>query len=684
MKNFIFFFIFQFILASILFSQSDTLIISDIEAVTVSAPKITTALYKTPLSITKYNVSTIQESQQQLSLQEYINAVPGIFTMNANNYAQDLRISIRGFGARSAFGIRGIKLIVDGIPETTPDGQGQVDNLNLGIIQNIEILRGPASALYGNASGGIISINTINDFEKNYLKAGVTIGAFNLQQYNLTTGFKTKNTTYILHGNRSSADGYRKHSSFENNNFNARIFHQLSEKSKLNLLVNYADSPKAEDPGGIDLTAVNENRQQAHPQNILFNAGEEISQLKVGLNYKYDFDKNNRFNTYAFFSSRDFYGRLPFENGGIVDLSREYLGFGGNYLLVLPLKNGVNKIQAGYDLATQSDNRLRFNNLNGLQDSLTYDQLEVFSNAGGYLVNHFISGNWLISGGIRFDWNHMDVSDRYEENGNNSGERTLRTWNPSFGISYKIARSQYIYSNFSTSFETPSLSELSANPSGNNSFNPLNAQKAKNYELGIKGNISSNVQYDLAIFHIDTKDELVPFELDSFPGRIFYRNTGKGSRNGLEFSINYDITDKWNFALNYAFSDFIYEKYVLNDTLDINYNDNDLPGIPKSYGALSCSYVNEKGLHARLQGRYIGDIFTNDANDNSDDAYFLLNLNLGYQIKTGKIKITPFFGINNILNTKYNDNIRINALDGRYYEPGPGLNIYGGARFLLE
>ena len=684
MKKITFFFIFQFIFIFTLFSQSDTLIISDIEAVTVSAPKISTEINKIPLSVTKYQISTIQASQPQISLQEYINAVPGLFSLNANNYAQDLRVSIRGFGARSAFGIRGIKLIVDGIPETTPDGQGQVDNLNLPILKNIEILRGPASAMYGNASGGVMMINTIDDFEKNFLKAGVTIGAFNLQQYNLTAGLKTKNTTYILHGNRSSADGYRDHSSFENNNFNARIFRRLSEKSKLNLLVNYADSPLAEDPGSLDSMMVKENREQAHSQNVLFNAGEEISQLKVGLNYKYEFDKNNLFNTYAFFSNRNFYGRLPFESGGIVDLSREFLGLGGNYLLVLPLKNGINKIQAGYDLATQTDNRLRYNNLNGTQDSLTYDQLEVFTNAGGYLVNHYSSGNWLISAGIRFDWNHLDAVDRIKENGNSSGERTLRTWNPSFGVSYKTDQRQYIYANFSTSFETPSLTELSANPSGKENFNPLDPQRAKNYELGIKVNTNPKIKYEFVLFLIDTKDELVPFELDTFPGRIFYRNTGKGSRSGLEFSFNYQMNKNWNLSFNYTYSDFIYDEYVLNDTLGINFNGNNLPGIPENYGAISISYLSENGLHARLQGRYIDEIFTNDANDNFDDSYFLLNLNMGYAINTSKIKITPFFGINNILDTEYNDNIRINAFGRRHFEPGPGLNIYGGVRFLLE
>lgn len=684
MKKILTLLFFQIIYSAIIYTQTDSIWIKNIEAVTVSAPKINTVINRTPLSIAKYTASVIQESQSQLSLQEYIYNTPGVFTMNANNYAQDLRVSIRGFGARSAFGIRGIKIIVDGIPETTPDGQGQVDNLNIGIVQNIEIIRGPASSLYGNASGGVISINTLNNFDNNYLKGGLTFGSFNLQQYQLTTGFKIKKTKLIFNGNRTSSDGYRKYNGFENNNFNARIFHDFSEKSKLNILLNYADSPKAEDPGGVDLDAVKNNREKANANNILFKAGEELSQFKIGFNYKYEYDKNSEFNTYAFYSTRDFLGKLPFEDGGIVDLSREYLGTGGNYTLALPVKNGLNKLHIGYEFAAQSDTRLRFNNLNGEADSLALEQLESFTLGGVYLIDHFSVNKWLFSFGIRHDWNKINVQDRIKENGDGSGDRTLSSWNPSLGINYELNTNHFIFTNFSTSFESPALSELSANPNSINGFNQLNPQKAINTELGVKGIIRNKLQYEVVLFHIDTKNELVPFELDTFPGRIFYRNTGKGTRNGLELSVNYQLNKKWNIAANYSFSDFIYEKYVLDDSLNINYNGNYLPGIPKHYGTISLNYINEDGLHAKLQTRYIGDLFTNDENSVSDEAYVLLNINVGYQIKKGKYTITPFIGANNLLNTKYNDNIRINAFGGRYYEPGPTLNFYGGVRINGE
>ena len=680
--------IFLYLVFSVkLFSQSDTIsfdssLIKNITAVTISAPKINTEINKIPLSVFKYEAGIVQSSQQQLSLQEYIYNVPGLITMNANNYAQDLRISIRGFGARAAFGIRGIKIIVDGIPETTPDGQGQVDNLNIGIVQNIEVIRGPASSLYGNASGGVISVNTVSDFTKDYVNAGLTFGSFNFQQYQITSGFKIKNTKFILHGNRSSGDGYRDHSRFENNNFNGRIFHDINEKAKINFLINYANSPEAEDPGGIDLASVENDRKQAREQNIIFNAGEEISQFKFGANFKYTYNKNRHFSTYAFYSSRDFFGRLPFESSGIVDLSREYLGTGGNYYFAFPIKNGLNKIRAGYDMATQSDNRQRFNNLNGTADSTSLNQLESFSNGAVFLVDQFIIGNWLFSAGLRYDWNKINVQDHLKADGNGSGERNLQNWNPSIGVSYEIKKDHFIFASFSTSFETPSLNELSANPVSPNGFNPLDPQQAKNYELGMKGIIKNKIKYELTTFHIDTESELVPFELDSFPGQIFYQNIGSGNRNGIELAVNYPILEKWNFSAHYTFSDFTYQKFELNDS--VNYNGNALPGIPKHFGSATLQYINKNGLHGRLQARYMGELFTNDMNTISDDAYLLLNLNIGYSLKKERLTFIPFFGINNILNTSYNDNIRINAFGNRYFEPGPGLNLYGGIRFQFE
>jgi len=545
----ILFFILLFPFLSI--GQKDTILPSiNIDAIEVLAPRIKQDLYRSPLAISRIKVNAIQKTKQQLSFQEYITNVPGLFSLNANNYAQDLRISIRGFGARAAFGIRGVKIIVDGIPETTPDGQGQLDNLNLGIIDNIEVIKGPASSLYGNASGGIININTLSSFNSNFIEAGLVFGSFNMQQYQLKTGINHRNTSYIFQGNYTKSDGYRVQSGVRSTNLNARVLHRFSKYSKLRFQLNYTDSPIADDPGGINLAAVEADRLQARDRNVLFKTGEAISQFKVGTNFSHLFKNGNEFESYTFYSNRDFNGKLPFEFGGLIELNRNYFGQGSSFNWKQKIKTnqgeniiGGNQLKIGYDIARQGDDRQRFRNLEGVKGDQTLDQLESFSNVAFYILDNLSLDRLVISAGLRYDWNQLEAEDNLLSNGDGSGSINLSAFNPSIGLNYKIRNSLHVYTSFRTSFETPSLSELSDNPLDESGFNTsLKPQEANNIEIGLKGKFQDRFQFDLTWFYIKTKNELVPFELEAFPDREFFRNAGETSRNGLEVNSTFFIS----------------------------------------------------------------------------------------------------------------------------------------------
>ena len=324
-----------------------------------------------------------QKIYQQLSLQEYLVAVPGLFTQNANNYAQDLRISLRGFGARAAFGIRGIKLIVDGIPETTPDGQGQLDNLPLGLLSSVEVLRGPSASLYGNASGGVLYLNTLDQLENETIQLQSRLGAYGFQSYQLNTSLKGEKTVALLHINRTKTDGFRQNSGFEQTLFNIKINHRLSSKSKLQLQLNYTDSPRAEDAGGITLEDTEADWSQARQRNVAYDTYESVNQFKSGLRWQQDWGDQWNLDTYGFYTFRDFYGKLPFENGGIIDLTRNYYGFGSrlNYI------QDKHRWQIGIETAQQADQRDRYLNLNGAQGSLSFSQLESFGSFGIYILD---------------------------------------------------------------------------------------------------------------------------------------------------------------------------------------------------------------------------------------------------------------------------------------------------------
>jgi len=673
-KKIIFFLIIFFILD--VCAQQDSLKIIKLEPVILNVSRISESLENIPISISQFDFQKNQNIHQQLSFNEYLSGIPGLFALNANNYSQDLRVSIRGFGARSAFGIRGVKIIVDGIPETTPDGQGQVDNLNLSIIKSMEIIRGPSSTLYGNASGGVISINTIDEFDENFTKAGLTLGSYGMQQYQLTFGLKNKKTNYLFQGNKIKTNGFRQQSGFENYNFNLRMGHIFSDSSKLNVQVNYTNSPYAEDAGGLTIEEVNENRDQARQRNVEFKTEETIRQFKVGTHFTH---KSNALTlrTYGFYSSRDFYGLLPFENGGIVNLTRNYFGNGSSITFDQNFNKFKNKIQIGYEFAFQVDQRLRFMNLEGIQGVKTLEQNEKFSSLGLFVLDHFSFGDFLLRTGIRYDSNRLKAKDKFLTDGDDSGNISLNSMNPSLGLNYMINAHNYIYTNFSTSFETPALSELSANPLGDGGFNEeLKAQKARNYEFGYK--LKGRKTYtEIAFFYIETDNDLIPYELEDFPDRTFFRNAGSTGRKGIELLYRQDLVKNLELETSYTYSDFKYSSY---ETTSGNFDRNKLPGIPKHMGSVTFNYQNKDGLTIRLQTQYVGVLFTNDINSISDKGYALTNFNFGFKIRSKKSTILPFLGINNAFDTKYNDNIRINAFGGRYYEPAPGINIFGGIR----
>lgn len=664
--------------------QSDTLIRADsLQTVVVQATKIQKPWLKSVNSI--YNISTEQKDQlAQNSLQEFLVQSPSIFAMNANNRAQDLRISIRGFGSRAAFGVRGVKIIVDGIPETTADGQGQLDNLNLGIIERIEVLNNGSSALYGNASGGVVNIMTTNesafDQKNQFLNLGIGFHSFGGQQYQLTTGKKFNNTSLILHANHHQGDGYREQSTFQSTNFNARLIHQFSSKSKLEAIVNYMDSPTADDPGGVNLTFFDSIPTAARDRNVQFNAGEAIDQFKGSLRFTTTLKEGMDLSTYGFYSNRNFYGRLPFSFGGIIDLSRNFFGHGTALTKTFQNENLKWNSHLGYEISAQNDDRQRFENLDGTQGETTLHQDEQFSNVGIYWLNDFTFDKWILNASLRYDFNHIEAKDKFLTNGDDSGSIDLNDFNYSIGVAYQVSESKSIFASYSTSFETPTLNELSNNPDGSG-FNPdLQAQFANHLELGLKGFIQQHTTFQTSIFYVDSKNELLPFELASEPGRTFFNNVGNTDRLGFEFFIKHNFSEFFTASTNWAFHQFTFSEYELDGE---NFDGNTLPGLPNFQGNIQLDFSLIENLKFNIQSQFLGKIFTNNDNSEFQDSKAILNASVKYSFEKEKFGVHPYIGVNNIFKTKYADNIRINAFGSRFYEAAPDQFIFGGIRFIF-
>lgn len=658
-------------------TPQDTLRTLDIAPVTVTASRFEATNNRLPFAISVLNKSQIQRAQAQLSLNESLVAVPGVFTLNPDNFSQDLRISIRGFGARAAFGIRGIRLFVDGLPESTPDGQADVDNVDAGALQRMELLRGASAGLYGNASGGVLNFSTEEPSKQAFAESQAILGSFGFQRYQLKTGFMAGKLGVFASASQNRMEGYRAQSAMQQTTLNLKLRYQLSEDTRLSLLVNYGNSPYAEDAGGLTSEQVLTDRRQARAANVQFDAGEEVSQGRVGLVFEKRFSAKHSLTARTFLTNRDFANRLAFQGGGWVEFQRSFGGLGITYAYT----SGKYRSQLGVEWNDQRDDRQRYNNDNGQRGNQTFDQVEKFRSTGAFWLNELALGQKLtLTAATRYDALRLSADDAFLSDGNQSGEQNFDRFNPSFGAVFVASKWANLYANVASNFETPTLTELSANPSNLGGFNPdLKPQRSLNYELGTKLLVNDRLGLDIALFQINLQDELVPYQLASAPGRTFFRNAGKSLRKGIEAALNLRLEEGLYLTLNYTYSDFSYQDYTANGT---SFAGNAQPAVPKHHLFGILQWAHHSGFFIAAQARSISRVFVNDANNATADANTLASLRAGHAFPLGKHwRIEPFAGINNIFGAEYTGNILLNAVGNRFYEPGVAqASYYGGLK----
>ena len=651
--------------------------VDDLEEIVVQATRMSRPLDSVPAAISVVNQAQIQLGRQQLGLDEALNRVPGVFMQNRYNFAQDLRVSIRGFGARSAFGIRGVKILVDGIPETLPDGQGQVDSIDLGAAQQIEVLRGPSSSYYGNASGGVISVTSERGPETPFANLRFSAGEYGAQKFQAKTGGQTERVNYFVSFADSQIDGYREHSETENTQLSGRLEFDLGDRGSLLAVANYTDQPVSNDPGGINIAQAQADPRSARDRNLSFDGGEALEQTRLGFVYTLPVGDGSELQVRNYYVSRDFNNRLPFFGGGAVDLQRFFAGGGISYTQQGILGGRPNRVVVGLDYDDQDDYRRRFNNDMGVLGALSLDQDEHVTSTGLFVQDELsISDNVQLSFGVRFDQVEFDVGDRFLGNGDDSGVRKLDDVSPMVGLLANLSPDVTVYGTYSTSFETPTTTEF-ANPSGAGGFNPLlEPQAATNLEVGLRGGVGSRTRYELAVFDIGVEDELIPYEIPSSPGRDFFANAGRSNRTGVEATLISQPTDRIGVTLSYTYADFTFADFLDDNGND--YSGNRIPGTVEQLVFAELSYRHPAGWFGALDALHVGDQFANNANSVADGAYTLSNLRLGFDANRGGATFSPFVGVNNLFDQSYNSNIRLNAFGRRYYEPGPGRNIYAG------
>jgi iron complex outermembrane recepter protein len=661
-----------------------------LEEIVVTATLLERTLEKTPASVSVVTEDDIQLARPQLALDEALSRVPGLFMQNRYNFAQDLRLSVRGFGARGQFGIRGVKVLVDGIPETLPDGLGSVDSIDLGATSQIEVIRGPSSALYGNASGGVISLTSEGGRDVPEAELRVAAGGYGFEKSQLKFGGETERLNYLISVSDQELEGYRAQSAYENKLLSGRFDVDLGRDRSLLTVISFTDQPVSDDPGGLTAAVAPLNPRSASPFNVQFDAGESREQQRLGFVYTTPAGERGTITARNYYAWREFGNLLPVLSQGQVDLERDFVGGGVSYSYDGFWLDRPNRFITGVDFDDQSDDRLRYDNVNGVRGPLSFNQNEHVTSYGLFLQNELsVSERVQLSFGVRYDEVEFDVTDRWFANttpdnpsGDDSGSKKFTDTSPMVGLVVELTEDVNLYTTYSSAFETPTTTEF-AIPGGGGGFNQaLVPQAASNFEVGLRGAIGEAQRYEVAVFTIDVEDELIGSEILTSPGRFSFANAGETSRDGVEFSWIANPTDRIQTTVSYTYSDFTFTRFVENITIadpdGVDRSGNVIPGTPENLLFAEFAYRAPRGWFVAADAIYVDEQFGDSANNVVISDYTLANLRMGYELELDSLVLSPFIGVNNLSDETYTANARINAAANRYFEPGPGRTGYGG------
>jgi iron complex outermembrane receptor protein len=648
-----------------------------LEEIVVTASRAERTLADVPSAVSVVDEDALQLGRQQLGLDEALTRVPGLFMQNRYNFTQDLRVSIRGAGSRATFGIRGIKIFIDGIPATTTDGQGGVDDIDLGSAARVEVIRGPSSSLYGSSSGGVISVFSEDGPERPFAEARVTVGDYDMQKYQFKAGGQYDRLNYMVNASHLSLAGYRDHALVDHWLVNSKFRWDFDADSDLTVIVNAVDSPVADDPGGITAAAAAADPEQAFANNLIFDAGESLDQQRLGLVYRRRFGDAHEIRLSNFYVWRDFETFLPLGPGGVSAFDRFYFGGSAQYSYDGQLFGRPNRVIVGLDADSQKDDRQRYNNVFGSRGVLTLDQLEKGNSWGFFFRDELaVTDTIALSVGGRYDLIDLEVEDEFLVNADQSGELDFDEFSPTVGLTWAALDELSLYFNYGTAFETPTFTELgglaSALTQDLGGFNNVQAQSADSFEIGARAHLWDRVDLEFAAWTMDVEDEVT--NVVTLGNRGFFENADT-ERRGVEASAVVDVFDGLTLTTSYTYSDIEFDSFPGSP----QFEGNKVPLIPEQQFYAEIMYRHDSGLYFSWDILWVDEFFADNANTAVNESYYVANLRAGHEFGIGSITVSPFIGISNLFGDEYNGNVRPNSFGGRFFEPAPDRNVYGGA-----
>lgn len=691
-----------------------------LKPVLVTATRSEQIIYRVPYALDLIAQRDLQRAEVGLSLDEALRALPGVVVNNRYNLSQGDRITIRGIGSRTPFGVRGIKIILDGIPLTMPDGQSQLNNLDLGSAGKIEIIRGPSSSLYGNAAGGLINIQTQSvQTIPIRMQPQFIAGSNGLRKWQAKFSGKIGKQAYLINVSKLQFAGHRQHAAAGSVSLNAIGRHEISKRFSLTTVFNYFDAPYLLNPGALSKTEA-----ETSPTTTRFlikqqGAGKKIEQGQAGITFKYGASAADQFEATLYGLSRSLLNPIP---GRIIELDRAAGGMRAVFNKQFSFGSSLWRWTIGADYEAQYDARVEFQNrgippeqtgviaADKIFSALQYgpvllDQKERVIGAGPFSELQWeIGQDWAMTLGARYDRYQLKVSDHFVADGaDDSGVRNMDQLSPMIGLAYHPHPVLTTYMNYSTAFQIPTTTELSNRPMGEGGFNPdLNPETMRSFEVGLKGSWPQmRLDYDFALYRYDIEDMLISYQIpEAGSEEVFFRNAGKARNQGVEMKFQWMPSPGLRASFAYTFMSFRFEDFLLQASSGnapgfVQLAGRKVPGVLPQRFFAGMIYEHGSGAYAEINWQRVGQYFTSDFNgpppgsskplrDFINAAYQVTDLRVGWQGRYQGIGGEIFGGSNNVFDARYNGSIVPNASGDRFFEPAARRSWYAGVNVAFS
>lgn len=625
---------------------------------------------RTPYAVAGLSAEQLTAIRPGAFLSDALVALPGLQVQNRHNFAVGERIAVRGFGARSQFGVRGLRVLLDGIPATLPDGQTTLDHVDPGALGRVELMRGPASALYGNGAGGVLLLQSAEPGRGERLVLSGAGGSHGLLESSATAERSDAATSSRIRLTRLSYDGFRANP-IDGGTYGAADRWTLTASHRLAFgggglrVVASGLDLDAENPGSLPADSLGDPDRSAWGFNVRQGAGKEIRQLQLGATWE-----RRSVSATVWGLTRDLSNPIP---NTIIDLERT--GLGGR-VAVHGFASAV-RWDMGVDLEAQRDDRENHDNDGGDRGALTLDQREGVTGLGVFGALSYDRGSANVHAALRYDRVDFSVTDRFLSDGvDESGGRTMDALSPSIGAQVR-AGEVHVFGSFATFLQTPTTTELANRETGAGGFNPeLSPTRGRAFEAGLRGVASGRVGWEIVAFQTELEDELVPFEVETSPGRTFFRNEGESQYRGLEAALRVAMRDGVTARFAYTRVDARFRS-----------GDDDGNRIPGRAPGLFEAVLEGDGpnSHWSLDVRWSGAVPVDDANTSEAPAHTIVGLRWGLKERElGSSLVSPWVAVRNILDEDHVSSVAVNAFGGRYFEPGPGRTFQAGLRVVLN